>query len=1511
MRIFQYIVITILVFGGARALAYDAVTTHAKITNEIVSLHNLSSGEKISENEGKFIVDGSIDEDSPVNRVLNHFLDPTRNIGIDGARNAMVWAKDEDTDNDFSWQKGIRAYASGDKEKAFLVLGHILHLIEDMSVPDHTRNDPHVGDGPEGLFTGASPYEDFSRGGDAIKSLGNLAQDLFGSGFRPKYFSDISSAFGFLSKYSNNNFFSGDTINSSSYARPKIEKINDKYGLSSDSVSGVKSILVLAKDNKKGGYIFLLSDDLDTSVLSDYLTRLSKQAVIVGAGVVDLFLREGEAARVQYEKEKLAKRELNEKNAAKYLEQSQNSGLLAAVADGFKSSFISPAKTSASKLSRGFSSGTKVIASNTGNVGAIAAYQTKVAATAAVAFITETIDYARQFVKSTEVPQESESELSVLPVVESPIVSPVLPPIIAEEKKIEKKGEPMAALPVVVSNIQKPVAIGDITAVSLPIAPTPALSLARVAKQEPVYYIGFGQGGSSASRVVEPVSISLSPISSVSAPQADNSVISEATSSQSSTPATQQTQTPDPVVAVVPEVVTPPPPVADTTAPDAPVVTSPISGRSFSSGSLTFIGTAEISVIVSSSFSTATTSADQSGNWSIPLSLPDGQTDISFYATDAAGNRSSSTIITAYVDSNAPGAPDVRSPATGSTLTDKNVSFSGLSEAGGIISSDFSVATTSADVTGAWSLLLTLPEGQTNITFYSTDSLGNRSAGTQVSVFVDSEVPGSPVIIYPTTGVILANGNVNFSGTAEASSIISSDFSTATTSASTDGNWSLSLVVSDGQTNINFYSTDAAGNRSARTQVTFSVDTVAPDASISIPECSASISSAACLLMNGNLTANWSTTATDVAYFAIDNNGLYSTTTSTNISATVADGSSWQISVSSFDAAGNHSATSTASARVSVMPVVINEVAWSGPLFGGQEGEWIELFNRASVSVNLDNFVFYSATDQSPYIRLVGQIPARGYYLIERKRTGETDEPIQSVVKDVTADMWVDFGSGLSNSGENLVLSYASTTIDQITRCTNWCAGALVSNVSAERINPDLSGNNSSNWRGNIGVIKNGTYPSGTKINGTPKARNSVNYLINNGQAISGSVVVSRSNSPYIIPSSGGNFLIPQGSSLNVESGTVIKIVDGGRISVDGTLITSGIESSPVVFTSFEDDSYAGDINGDGVCGVDVTAVCPAKGNWYGIEFSNKSTGSNLAYGIFRYGGKDGSTAAIKKSSIYVNGSSVQVASSTVEYAGVYGIKMENSPASFVAGSTIRYNSGASLSDGIYVLGGAPTFSGNTIQSNDWGAQVYTSQAVFENNNFVSNTKQPLYINGSMGAGYYSGNNGSQNTMGDLITLYGTITTNGVTTILKPNSIPYMLDGVVNVAAGSTLQIEDGVSVKTTSNVSMSKLSVAGRLVAQSNQAGGITFSSIIPNATNMQWYGILFNSGATSALSGVLVRDARVALDYRSSNIDLSNVTLQNNNVAVSAAGVYSVIQAALVQFINNVTDKIPASLF
>ena len=71
------------------------------------------------------------------------------------------------------WSLALGAYADNKKEKAYEYLGHIVHLIGDMSVPTHAHGDAHVD-----LFGDQDPYEEWMSNATDDRPIGLLSNEV-------------------------------------------------------------------------------------------------------------------------------------------------------------------------------------------------------------------------------------------------------------------------------------------------------------------------------------------------------------------------------------------------------------------------------------------------------------------------------------------------------------------------------------------------------------------------------------------------------------------------------------------------------------------------------------------------------------------------------------------------------------------------------------------------------------------------------------------------------------------------------------------------------------------------------------------------------------------------------------------------------------------------------------------------------------------------------------------------------------------------------------------------------------------------------------------------------------------------------------------------------------------------------------------------------------------------------------------------------------------------------------
>lgn len=345
------------VFNTPDVWAYG-VETHAFLTKTVVDFYNQHfPNKKISEELANYLIDGARLEDNAP-RYMNHFYDPVNNQGLaNGIYQGMAskdWARDKKSQTallykifpqteapalltasqiqkiqptfnktDFTWEKAVELYAHGETEQALFALGHIVHLIEDASVPDHTRNDAHPP-----YDDGGSPYENWTSKFD----LDNPDSDLVNNRLRvkkPILLNNLGVYFDSIANYSNNNFYSKDSIKS--YDLPVPDYIGKSgiytYGFRKDTEFGDYYLIAYKKPPEKYNWIPSKTDDLILTdkgqdfVARDYWSRLSTKAVQYSAGVVNLFFKEAEAAKQKY---------LAEKATRPYL---------ATLVDGFKNFF--------------------------------------------------------------------------------------------------------------------------------------------------------------------------------------------------------------------------------------------------------------------------------------------------------------------------------------------------------------------------------------------------------------------------------------------------------------------------------------------------------------------------------------------------------------------------------------------------------------------------------------------------------------------------------------------------------------------------------------------------------------------------------------------------------------------------------------------------------------------------------------------------------------------------------------------------------------------------------------------------------------------------------------------------------------------------------------------------------------------------------------------------------------------------------------------------------------------
>ncbi len=293
---------------------------HPLLVDELMDFY---SNPKIN-SELNQIKQGSIDEDSPPYyiRSFNHFMDFETGEGIFGFASANEWATSSELQGgdvlldklpsvlqkyykklglevkypfgDNSWDRVVENYqSSGEIGVEF---GHIFHLISDMTVPAHVRNDPHWGEVPflESLTSG-SYFQVSLWPTDAYEVWTDDHRNEIMSQLNPENvpkFDSLDELMQDLAHFTSSNFYSdGETIDVMGIlASTNYSPVKDMYKLK----EGKKVYYAKVIEGKEVHLLRkgILSSWTDNTCLADYWSVLGTKAVEYGAAALEILVEE-------------------------------------------------------------------------------------------------------------------------------------------------------------------------------------------------------------------------------------------------------------------------------------------------------------------------------------------------------------------------------------------------------------------------------------------------------------------------------------------------------------------------------------------------------------------------------------------------------------------------------------------------------------------------------------------------------------------------------------------------------------------------------------------------------------------------------------------------------------------------------------------------------------------------------------------------------------------------------------------------------------------------------------------------------------------------------------------------------------------------------------------------------------------------------------------------------------------------------------------------------------------
>lgn len=298
--------------------AYE-VSAHSALSEALITQYEQRAGNVFTATEEQALIRGSVEEDDN-GRFFSHFYDPQNNVGLPLNSTSPEWSVDIlgqanwgvgrfgiggllktkplfSGNQDHSWQRAVYEYVHGDRVRAIESLGHVIHLLQDATVPAHVRGDVH----PFAFGLGdRDSYEEFTRDKTPDGALRRVEVAVVSS---------PQEAISEVAIFTQKNFLSKDTL-FKKYAQPargsleleraRADGANQYFGIGAEGkIVRIKQ----ERDNKEGSSTqdtileeFFLSDKYN-EILTENWTRLSRKATAYSMGLIDLFFKEVEKER--------------------------------------------------------------------------------------------------------------------------------------------------------------------------------------------------------------------------------------------------------------------------------------------------------------------------------------------------------------------------------------------------------------------------------------------------------------------------------------------------------------------------------------------------------------------------------------------------------------------------------------------------------------------------------------------------------------------------------------------------------------------------------------------------------------------------------------------------------------------------------------------------------------------------------------------------------------------------------------------------------------------------------------------------------------------------------------------------------------------------------------------------------------------------------------------------------------------------------------------------------------